>query len=76
MEKTFFEFNGFKTLISFSEEDKLFVGQIENIKDIVSFHGKTVSECYQHFVKSVKDYIDLCKDIGKDIEFKDVLLWR
>lgn len=67
-EKHYFEYKNFKTLIFFSEEDNVFCGSIENIKDIVCFHGRTLQETYQSFKDMVEDYINFCEKIGKDID--------
>ena len=64
-----YEYKGFVTIIKFSSEDSIFYGSIENITDLVCFHGNTVEEAYHYFIESVEDYIDMCKDLDKNIEF-------
>ena len=66
-----FEYKGFITTIKFSSEDSVFYGSIENINDLVSFDGKTVEEAYHYFVESVEDYVKMCKELKKDIDFKE-----
>lgn len=67
----FQEYRGFKTLIRFSKEDSLYYGKIENINDLVSFHGKSIEKCIDSFRKSVNEYLDFCKELNKKIEFKE-----
>lgn len=62
-------YKGFKTKIHYSEEDEIYYGSIENIKDSVSFHGKTVKEAANFFMDAVEDYIDLCCQLKKEIKF-------
>jgi predicted HicB family RNase H-like nuclease len=37
-------FEGYAARIEFSSEDECFTGHIAGIKDVVGFHGETVSE--------------------------------
>ena len=66
-----YEYKGFVTTIKFSSEDSIFYGSIENITDLVCFHGNTVEEAYHYFIESAEDYIDMCKDLDKNIEFTE-----
>lgn len=66
-----FEYKGFITVIRFSPEDNIFYGKIENITDLVLFDGSTVEETYHYFVESVEDYMDMCKELNKVIDFKE-----
>lgn len=66
-----FEYKGFITVIKFSPEDNIFYGKIENITDLVLFDGKTVEEAFHYFVESVEDYMDMCKELNKVIDFKE-----
>ncbi len=66
-----FEYKGFITTIKFSSEDSVFYGSVENINDLVSFDGETVEEAYHYFVESVEDYVKMCKELKKDIDFKE-----
>lgn len=65
-----YEYKGFITTIVFSSEDNVFYGKIENIDDLVLFDGSTVEEAYHYFVESVEDYMDMCKELDKEIERK------
>jgi predicted HicB family RNase H-like nuclease len=37
-------YKGYAARIEFSSEDECFVGHIAGIKDVIGFHGETVSE--------------------------------
>ena len=65
-----YSYKGFITIITFSEEDDCFYGKIENITDLVLFDGSTVEEAFHYFVESVEDYIEFCKEIGKETAWK------
>lgn len=51
--------------VHFSAEDEVFFGKIEGIDDLISFEGTTVSELQQAFHEAVEDYIELCREAGK-----------
>jgi predicted HicB family RNase H-like nuclease len=44
----------------YSDEDGLFVGLIVDIKDVVGFHGESVSELRAAFEEAVTDYLETC----------------
>ena len=67
---TYKEFIG---TVSFASDDEVFYGKVEGINDLVTFEGSTVIDLKKAFQESVDEYIELCKDLGKEINrsFKD-----
>lgn len=53
--------------VHFSSEDEIFFGKIEGINDLVTFEGETVSKLKKAFKTAVEDYVELCKDAGKEV---------
>jgi predicted HicB family RNase H-like nuclease len=51
--------------IEFDAEDRLFVGRIAGIRDIVTFHADTVNDLEAAFHEAVDDYLAACKAFGK-----------
>lgn len=49
----------------YDEEDRIFVGHLAGIKDIVGFHGKTVDELESAFHISVDNYIAISEETGR-----------
>ncbi|CAI8962967.1 hypothetical protein EMIT0P218_50340 [Pseudomonas sp. IT-P218] len=49
----------------YSDEDGLFVGHIVDIKDVVGFHGESVSELRVAFEEAVTDYLATCTKLGR-----------
>lgn len=58
-------YQGYAARIEYSSEDECFIGHIAGIKDVVGFHGETVSELKTAFEEAVNDYLEACKKIGK-----------
>lgn len=59
-------YKGFIGSVHFSADDKVFHGRIVDIKDLVTFEGDNVSELIKAFYDAVDDYLDLCKEAGKE----------
>ncbi len=53
--------------VHFSAEDEVFHGKIEGINDLVTFEGTTVTKLKASFKEAVLDYIELCKETGKEV---------
>ena len=51
--------------IEYDEVDRIFVGHLAGIKDIVGFHGSTVDELEQAFRESVDNYLAICEETGR-----------
>ena len=54
--------------VHFSAEDKVFHGKIEGISDLITFEGQAVPELIKAFHEAVNDYLELCKEAGKEPE--------
>ncbi len=51
--------------IEYDEEDRIFVGHLAGIKDIVGFHGSTVNELENAFHEAVDNYLAISKETGR-----------
>lgn len=66
--KDFLIYKDFIGSVHFNADDEIFFGKIEGIEDLISFEGQSVSELKSAFEESVDDYINVCKENGKDYE--------
>ena len=57
-------YNGYSARIEFDEEDRIFVGHLAGIRDIVGFHGSSVNELEAAFHEAVDDYLAHCVQLG------------
>lgn len=62
------EYNGYHATIAYDADDELFVGEVFGIADSLNFHGSSIEELKQMFAQSIDNYLDLCKQVGKDPE--------
>jgi predicted HicB family RNase H-like nuclease len=54
--------------IEYHALDRIFVGHIVGINDVVGFHGESVAELESAFQAAVDDYVEACGKIGKPPE--------
>ena len=58
-------YRGHMARIEFDEEDRIFVGHLAGIRDIVGFHGASVDELEVAFHQSVDNYIAISEETGR-----------
>lgn len=58
-------FQNYTATVEYDAEDKIFVGHIIGIRDIVGFHGSSVEELESAFYDAVNHYLEVCKKIGQ-----------
>ena len=62
------EYKSYYASVHFGSEDEVFHGKIIGINDLVSFEGTTVKELKAAFHEAVDDYLETCKELGKEPE--------
>ena len=58
-------YQNYTARVEYDSVDKIFVGHVIGIRDIVSFHGSTVEELETAFHEAVEHYLDVCEKIGQ-----------
>ena len=59
-------YQNYSAKVEYDPIDKIFVGHIIGIRDIVSFHGNTVEELESAFREAVDHYLEVCEKIGQE----------
>lgn len=59
-------YQNYSAKVEYDPEDKIFVGHIIGIQDIVGFHGSTVAELEAAFHEAVDHYLEVCEKIGQE----------
>lgn len=57
-------YKGFSARIGFDAEDRIFVGRVADICDVVGFHSETVAGLDRAFHEAINDYVKACADLG------------
>lgn len=60
------KYRGYAARIEYSDDDGLFIGHIAGIRDVVGFHGESVSELREAFEEAVDDYLGTCEKLGRE----------
>jgi predicted HicB family RNase H-like nuclease len=64
--KNVLEYKGYTGSVEFSAEDKVFFGKLTGVRDVITFEGETVKQLTKAFHEAVNDYLETCKELGKD----------
>lgn len=62
------QYKGYYANVQYSAEDDVFYGSVIGINDLVSFEGTSVKGLKQSFFEAVDDYLETCKEQGKEPE--------
>ena len=62
------EYNGYLGRVTFDDEFNIFHGDVTNIRDVITFQGRSVEELRQAFQDSVDDYFAFCAERGEEPE--------
>ena len=59
------KYKGYIGTVNFIAEDEVFYGKVHGINDLITFEGKSVKELKNAFSEAVDDYLETCKELGK-----------
>ncbi|MCX5971211.1 MAG: type II toxin-antitoxin system HicB family antitoxin, partial [Coprothermobacterota bacterium] len=62
------EYNGYFGSVHYNDDDKVFYGKLEFIRALVSYEGTDVVSLRAAFEEAVDDYLEFCKETGKQPE--------
>ena len=63
--KDMMEYKGYIGSAHYSDEDAVFHGRLEGIRDLVTYEGTDVASLKQSFTDAVEDYLSTCKERGR-----------
>lgn len=58
-------YKGYEAVVSFDEEDRLFVGRVINTRDVIVFDGQSVAELETSFHAVIDEYLEDCAKVDK-----------
>ncbi len=59
------EYKDYLARVEFDDEANLFHGEVINIRDVITFQGRSVEELRQAFEDSVEEYLTFCAERGE-----------
>jgi len=60
------EYQGYLAKVEFDEDAEVFHGEVINLRDVITFEGKSVSELRRAMRESVTDYLAFCHERNED----------
>ena len=61
-------YKGYEAVVEYDEDAELFHGEVVNLRDVITFQGRSVDELKSAFAGSVDDYVTFCKERGEEPE--------
>ena len=58
-------YRGYRASMTFDPDDRIIVGRVLDIDDIIGFHGESIREFEQAFHEAIDDYLDACAQLGQ-----------
>ncbi len=58
-------YKGYFAKVEFDADDKIFTGRVVGIRDVIGFHGESVSELEAAFTQAIDDYLAACEKLGQ-----------
>lgn len=59
-------YKGYRGRVAFDDEAGLFHGEVLDLRDVITFQGKSVEELEQAFRDSIDDYLAFCEERGEE----------
>jgi predicted HicB family RNase H-like nuclease len=59
-------YKGYSGHVEYDDEAGVFHGEVLDMRDVITFQGKTVDEIESAFRESVEDYLDFCRERGEE----------
>ncbi len=57
---------GYHGHVEYDDEAEIFHGEVLDLRDVVTFQGRSVDEIRQAFTESVDDYLAFCAERGEE----------
>ncbi len=61
-------YKGYTGKVTFDDAASLFHGEVLDLRDVITFQGKSVRELKKAFRDSIDDYLDYCNERGEQPE--------
>jgi predicted HicB family RNase H-like nuclease len=65
---TMMHHEGYVATVELDEDAGIFHGEVVNTRDVLTFQGTTLAELRSAFADTIADYVDWCRERGKEPE--------
>ena len=59
-------YKGYAGRVEYDDDAGLFHGEVIDLRDVITFQGKTVKELEKAFRESIDEYLDFCLERGEE----------
>lgn len=59
-------YKGYTGHVEFDDQSGTFYGEVLDLKDVITFQGKSVEEIEQAFCDSIDDYLEFCRERNEE----------
>jgi len=60
------QYKGYMGVFEYDPDADFFHGEVVNLKDVVTFQGRSIDELKEALAESVEDYLDFCREEGEE----------
>lgn len=60
------KYKGYTGQVAYDDEVGIFHGEVLDLRDVITFQGKSVEEIEQAFRESIDDYLEFCEQRGEE----------
>ena len=62
------QYKGYAGHVEFDDETGIFHGEVLDLRDVITFQGKSVEEIERAFRESVDDYLEFCEERHEELD--------
>lgn len=59
---TTMRYKGYEAVVEYDEDAEIFHGEVVDLRDVITFQGKSVAELKKALAGSIEDYLAFCKE--------------
>jgi len=65
---TTMRYKDYEATVEYDEDAEIFHGEVADLRDVITFQGKSVAVLKKAFADSIEDYLAFCKARGEEPE--------
>lgn len=65
---TTMRYKGYEANVEYDEDAEIFHGEVADLRDVITFQGRSVAELKKAFAASIEDYVAFCNERGEEPE--------
>ena len=58
------EYKGYTATVEYDPDEESFRGRVANVRDVISFYGRSVEDLKRQMKASIDDYLEFCAEQG------------